>query len=126
MSDGTRQRTTKPKAKAAAKRRKPAAKKNPWLLPGASPAKAASRSRSQTGRKGAAARQSSGQGLDVNDATFEELRGAGLSVGQAARLLERRRLHGNFGSMDDVAKLRGFSKRRIGELQSKLQAGALR
>jgi DNA uptake protein ComE-like DNA-binding protein len=119
MSDGSRKKASKPRAKAT--RRKPAASKNPWVLPSESTRKRAASPTAAKPRRRSGEPRRRGQGVDVNGATFEQLREAGLSIGQSARLIERRRLHGAFRSIDELAKLRGFSRRMLGDLQGKLQ-----
>src|SRR4051794_29145999 len=48
--------------------------------------------------------------LDLNTASFEELRALGLSVTQAARLIGQREQHGGFESVDDVDAIVGIPK----------------
>jgi DNA uptake protein ComE-like DNA-binding protein len=140
MSDGSRKPASKPRPKTAAKRkaatngkrpssaRKSASSKastrSPWIPASQSARKPAARAKAAKPRKASAAPRRPGQGLDVNDATFEQLREVGLSTGQSARLIEQRRLHGAFASVDDLAKVRGFSKRKIRDLGTKLQLGS--
>jgi DNA uptake protein ComE-like DNA-binding protein len=48
--------------------------------------------------------------LDLNAASFEQLRGLGLSVTQAARVIGQREQHGGFSSLDDVDGVMGIPK----------------
>jgi competence protein ComEA len=48
--------------------------------------------------------------LDLNTASFEQLRDVGLSVTQAARLIGQREQHGGFGSVDDVDGVVGLPR----------------
>ncbi len=48
--------------------------------------------------------------LDLNAVSFEELRVAGLSVSQAARLIGQREQRGGFESVDDVDAIVGIPK----------------
>ena len=48
--------------------------------------------------------------LDLNSASFEQLRALGLSVTQAARTIGQREQHGGFGSVDDVDGITGIPK----------------
>jgi DNA uptake protein ComE-like DNA-binding protein len=48
--------------------------------------------------------------LDLNSASFEQLRAIGLSVTQAARLIGQREQHGGFASVDDVDGIVGIPK----------------
>ena len=48
--------------------------------------------------------------LDLNSATFEELRAVGLSVTQAARLIGQREQHGGFESVHDVDGIVGIPR----------------
>jgi DNA uptake protein ComE-like DNA-binding protein len=48
--------------------------------------------------------------LNLNSATFEELRSVGLSVTQAARLIGQREQHGGFESADDVDGIVGIPR----------------
>jgi DNA uptake protein ComE-like DNA-binding protein len=112
----------------ATKAKKPAARrrssKNPWLVPGASPRKPKpvakpSPSRTANGRRASAG--SATGALDINDATFEQLREIGLSSQHTARVLEHRRLNGSFNSMSDLKKLRGVPGRTLDQLADKLR-----
>lgn len=49
-------------------------------------------------------------GLDLNSASFEQLRALGLSVTQAARLIGQREQHGGFASVDEVDAIVGVPK----------------
>jgi DNA uptake protein ComE-like DNA-binding protein len=51
-----------------------------------------------------------GGALDLNMASFEELRAVGLSVTQAARLIGQREQHGGFESVGDVDAIVGIPK----------------
>ncbi len=48
--------------------------------------------------------------LDLNQATFEELRGLGLSVTQSARVIAYRDVRGGFESLDELAEIPGIPK----------------
>jgi DNA uptake protein ComE-like DNA-binding protein len=48
--------------------------------------------------------------LDLNSASFEQLRDVGLSVTQAARLIGQREQHGGFASVDDVDRVVGLPR----------------
>jgi DNA uptake protein ComE-like DNA-binding protein len=48
--------------------------------------------------------------LDLNTASFEQLRALGLSVTQAARLIGQREQHGGFASVDGVDAIVGIPK----------------
>src|SRR4051794_23969069 len=48
--------------------------------------------------------------LDLNLASFEQLRGLGLSLTQAARVIGQREQHGGFRSVDDVDGINGIPK----------------
>jgi DNA uptake protein ComE-like DNA-binding protein len=48
--------------------------------------------------------------LDLNLATFEQLRDAGLSVTQAARVVGQREQHGGFESVDEVDGIVGLPR----------------
>jgi DNA uptake protein ComE-like DNA-binding protein len=93
------------------------------VLPADTTRKPAASSNAGKSRKRSGGARPNSQGLDVNGATFEQLREAGLSIPQSARLIERRRLGGAFKSMDELAKLRGFSGRKLRGLQNKLRIG---
>jgi DNA uptake protein ComE-like DNA-binding protein len=61
-----------------------------------------------------------GSGLDLNSATFEQLRGLGLSITQSARLIAYRDTRG-FESLDDLAAVPGFSRDTLRDLSSQVQ-----
>lgn len=48
--------------------------------------------------------------LNLNAASFEQLRELGLSVTQAARLIGQREQHGGFETVDDVDGIVGIPK----------------
>jgi DNA uptake protein ComE-like DNA-binding protein len=48
--------------------------------------------------------------LDLNLASFEQLRGLGLSLTQAARVIGQREQHGGFRSVDEVDGINGIPK----------------
>jgi competence protein ComEA len=56
------------------------------------------------------ARGGSAGPVDLNSASFEQLRAIGLSVTQAARLIGQREQHGGFASVDDVDGIVGIPK----------------
>ena len=49
-----------------------------------------------------------GEGINLNVVTFEQLRGQGLSVTQATRLLAYRERLGRFNAVDDLDQVPGF------------------
>ena len=48
--------------------------------------------------------------LNLNDATFEQLRDVGLSVTQTGRVLAHRERSGRFGSVDELEGIPGFPR----------------
>ena len=77
-------------------------------------------------RKGLFGASSSGASADnpdtvnLNSATFEELREAGLSVTQATRILAYRERFGGYSSVDDLEKVPGFPTDLIQSLSGKI------
>jgi len=63
---------------------------------------------------------SKSDGLNLNTATFEELRGADLSVTQATRILAYRERFGGYSSIDDLEKVPGFPADVIEQLRDKI------
>jgi colicin import membrane protein len=61
-----------------------------------------------------------GAALDVNQATFEQLRGIGLSVTQATRVIAYRERKDGFDSVDDLEGVPGFPKSLLDELRENL------
>jgi DNA uptake protein ComE-like DNA-binding protein len=59
-------------------------------------------------------------GLDVNQATFEQLRGLGLSVTQATRVIAYRERKDGFASVDDLDSVPGLPKDMLDDLKEKL------
>jgi DNA uptake protein ComE-like DNA-binding protein len=49
-------------------------------------------------------------GIDLNTASFEQLRALGLSVTQAARVIGQREQHGGFSAVDDVDAIVGIPR----------------
>jgi DNA uptake protein ComE-like DNA-binding protein len=62
-----------------------------------------------------------GAALDLNSASFEELRELGLTVTQSARVIAYRDTRGGFGSLDDLAEVPGFSRDTLSDLRSQVQ-----
>jgi helix-hairpin-helix protein len=60
--------------------------------------------------------------LKLTTATFDELRGVGMSVTQATRVLKFREKSGGFSSVDDLDQVPGFPKKFRTELKAKLVA----
>lgn len=56
--------------------------------------------------------------LDLNHATFEQLREVGLSVTQATRILAYRERFGGYDSLDDLDKVPGFPPEKIEDMRS--------
>jgi DNA uptake protein ComE-like DNA-binding protein len=65
-------------------------------------------------------KSSRGGTLELNSATFEQLRELGLSVTQSARLIAYRESRGGFGSLDELAEVPGVSRDAVSELSSQL------
>jgi DNA uptake protein ComE-like DNA-binding protein len=85
--------------------------------------KATEEMKSATGRRGIskrAKRAANDDGLDVNTATFEELRDLGLSVTQSARLIAYRDVRDGYESLDELREIPGLSSETVRELQSQL------
>ena len=60
--------------------------------------------------------------VNLNDATFEQLRGMGMSVTQATRVIAYRERQGGFDSIDDIDQVPGFPKAFLADLKSQLSA----
>jgi len=58
--------------------------------------------------------------VNLNSATFEELREAGLSVTQATRILAYRERFGGYSSVDDLEKVPGFPADLIESLKGRI------
>lgn len=61
----------------------------------------------------------SGATINLNTVTFEELRGEGLSVTQATRLLAHRERLGRFNAVDDLDQVPGFPEEFLQALKSR-------
>lgn len=85
-------------------------------------------SRPRGGAKPKAGRQQRGTRtngrLDLNAATFEELRSLGLSVNQSARVIAYRDTRGGYGSLDELDGVPGLPKATRAELRSRLKLGS--
>jgi competence ComEA-like helix-hairpin-helix protein len=64
--------------------------------------------------------ESGSDSVNLNSATFEELREAGLSVTQATRILAYRERFGGYGSVEDLEKVPGFPADLIESLRTRL------
>jgi DNA uptake protein ComE-like DNA-binding protein len=62
--------------------------------------------------------------LDLNGATFEELRNLGLSVTQSARMIAYRDVRGGFQSLDELDDIPGLSAETRRDLKGRLQLGS--
>lgn len=62
--------------------------------------------------------------LDLNAATFEELRGLGLSVTLSARLIAYRDVRDGYESLDELNGIPGLSKETLGEIREQLKLEA--
>jgi DNA uptake protein ComE-like DNA-binding protein len=85
-------------------------------------AKAATRPKAEPkapARRRAPARKN-GQ-LDLNAATFEELRDLGLSVTQSARVIAYRDVRGGYDSLDELDEVPGLSEQTRGDLRAQLR-----
>jgi DNA uptake protein ComE-like DNA-binding protein len=60
--------------------------------------------------------------VDVNEATFEELRQLGLSVTQATRVVAYRQRRDGFDSVDDLDTIPGLPKSFLDEVKQRLSA----
>ena len=58
--------------------------------------------------------------VNLNSATFEQLREAGLSVTQATRILAYRERFGGYSSVEDLEKVPGFPADLIESLSSRI------
>jgi competence ComEA-like helix-hairpin-helix protein len=63
-----------------------------------------------------------GEPLDVNRASFEELRGLGLSITEATRVIAYRERKEGFSSVDDLGSVPGLSKKLVEEIRGQLTA----
>jgi DNA uptake protein ComE-like DNA-binding protein len=59
--------------------------------------------------------------VDLNQASYEDLRGLGLSVTQAGRLLEHRERAGSFTAIDELDSIPGFPRSFLVELKRKVR-----
>jgi DNA uptake protein ComE-like DNA-binding protein len=55
--------------------------------------------------------------IDLNEATFEELRAFGLSVNQTARVLAQRQQRGGFKAVSDLTAIPGLPHDLLQQLQ---------
>ena len=60
--------------------------------------------------------------IDVNEATFEQLRNAGLSVTQTGRVLAHRERAGGFSSIDELDAIPGFPREFLDQVKPNLTA----
>jgi DNA uptake protein and related DNA-binding proteins len=61
----------------------------------------------------------SGERINLNTVTFEQLREQNLSVTQATRLLAHRERLGGFQSVDDLDQVAGFPQEMLDDLKSR-------
>lgn len=63
---------------------------------------------------------SNGAAVNINTASYEDLRGAGLSVTQTGRMLAFRERAGRFNSVDELEDVPGFPKEFLTEVKARL------
>jgi DNA uptake protein ComE-like DNA-binding protein len=80
------------------------------------------RATAKRGTKSTPSRRSSAKSgkIDLNVATFEELRSLGLSVTQSARLIAYRDVRGGYESLDELDEIPGLSRQTRSDLGSHL------
>jgi competence ComEA-like helix-hairpin-helix protein len=61
-----------------------------------------------------------GDRIDLNSATFEDLRDVGFSVTQATRVITYRERQSGFSSLDDLADVPGMPRTFLSEIKDKL------
>ncbi len=62
--------------------------------------------------------------IDVNEATFEDLRSLGLSVTQCARVIAYRDTRGGYESLDELEDVPGLPRKTVSNLRSELTLSA--
>ena len=60
--------------------------------------------------------------IDANAVTFEDLRGMGLSITQATRVIAYRERAEGFESVDDMDTIPGFDRDLLEQLKKRLRA----
>ncbi len=83
-------------------------------------AKEASSKRRGTGGKKARRPGGKDGAVDLNEASFEELRGLGLSVTQSARVIAYRDVRSGFESLEELDEIPGLSKQTRMDLRNRL------
>jgi DNA uptake protein ComE-like DNA-binding protein len=83
-------------------------------------AKAAPTRRRKPATNGNGAARKGGAKLDLNNATFDQLRGLGLSVTQTSRLISYRESDG-FTSVDDLEQIPGLAQGTVAKLRSQVR-----
>jgi DNA uptake protein ComE-like DNA-binding protein len=85
-------------------------------------AKAPAQRKASTASKRTSRRKSASKssGLDLNQATFEELRNLGLSVTQSARLIAYRDVRTGFESLDELEEIPGLSRETRSDLRKRV------
>jgi competence protein ComEA len=63
-----------------------------------------------------------GSRVNLNEASFDQLRGLGLSVTHATRVIAYRERRGGFESVDDLDTVPGLPDAMVGELKEQLTA----
>ena len=61
------------------------------------------------------------QPVRVNEVTFDELRGLGMSVTQANRVIAYRDRMGGFDSLDDIDRVPGFPPGLLDDVKKQLE-----
>jgi competence protein ComEA len=84
--------------------------------------KQATRPSAKSAARPAGASRSNGE-LDVNEASFEELRSLGLSVTQSARVIAYRDVRGGYKSLDELDDIPGLSETTKKDLRGQLKLG---
>jgi DNA uptake protein ComE-like DNA-binding protein len=78
----------------------------------------------KTGARRATTTRSKSSKLDLNAATFDQLRGLGLSITQTSRLIAHREMAGGFDGVGELDEIKGLSRETIAQLRSRVRVGA--
>jgi DNA uptake protein ComE-like DNA-binding protein len=62
--------------------------------------------------------------VDLNAATFDQLRGLGLSITQTSRLISHREMAGGFTQVDELDEIRGLPRATVADLRSHVRVGS--
>jgi DNA uptake protein ComE-like DNA-binding protein len=120
LAEAKKRGTSRARKTSTVARRKAPAKASSPKAPSPRPARSRKPATGRTSSKSRTRRRKA-EKLDLNEATFEDLRELGLSVTQSARLIAYRDVREGYKSLDELDEIPGLSEETRTELRAQLK-----